>query len=78
MNDFTQKVAADLKCFDDFVRISYLPSFSVLSFEGDTDVLRMVFRSDSVSHRRGFEARVRQLRNSCYRPVGEFMQEFTL
>ncbi|KFM57414.1 Cubilin, partial [Stegodyphus mimosarum] len=46
------------------------PPTSVLSFEGDLDVLRMVFRSDSVSHRRGFEARIRQLRNSCYRPIG--------
>ncbi|XP_054719095.1 cubilin-like [Uloborus diversus] len=46
------------------------PPPTVISFEGDSDILRMVFRSDSVSHRRGFEARVRQLRNSCYRPVG--------
>ncbi|KAG8176050.1 hypothetical protein JTE90_006832, partial [Oedothorax gibbosus] len=73
--DFDLEPAQD--CGSDFVQLEKngkrhcgvrAPPTSVLTFDGD--VLRMVFRSDSVSSRRGFEARIRQLRNSCYRPIG--------
>ncbi|XP_055940019.1 cubilin-like isoform X2 [Argiope bruennichi] len=74
--DFDLEPAPD--CGSDFVQLEkngerfcgvQTPPTTVLSF-GDGDILRMVFRSDSVSSRRGFEARVRQIRNSCYRPIG--------
>ncbi|GIX97872.1 cubilin [Caerostris extrusa] len=74
--DFDLEEAPD--CGSDFVQLQKngerhcgvkSPPTTMLSF-GDGDELRLVFRSDSVSSRRGFEARLRQMRNSCYRPIG--------